>query len=205
MRLRLMGALSLTRRKPRGRSGLHSTPFIASTVLTLRLAPAWGLARTVPGVVPPVLHARFPLVPTSGVRSQVIYPCPTLGFPASTHVICCNNPRDKVARPKKRNLLRDCAVPQQLCETCRCGKRAQISELEHIILVRGPQSQCKSSSADVPVCKDRERKQCDLSSYCADLQPLCIASCGCKCARKWHFHGNSHTCHAASAGEYMEV
>jgi hypothetical protein len=38
-----MGALSLTRRKPRGRSGLHSTPGLASTVLTRRLAPAWGL------------------------------------------------------------------------------------------------------------------------------------------------------------------
>jgi hypothetical protein len=52
--LRLMGALSLTRRKPRGRSGLHSTPGLASTVLTRRLAPSVvrGLARTVPGAVP---------------------------------------------------------------------------------------------------------------------------------------------------------
>jgi hypothetical protein len=31
-------ALSLTRRKPRGRSGLHSTPGLVSTVLTRRLA-----------------------------------------------------------------------------------------------------------------------------------------------------------------------
>jgi hypothetical protein len=37
-RLRLMGALSLTRRKPRGRSALHSTPGLASTVLTRRLS-----------------------------------------------------------------------------------------------------------------------------------------------------------------------
>ena len=103
------------------------------------------------------------------------------------------NPRDEIARLKKRNLLRDCAAPQQLCETCRCGKRAQISELEFIIIVRGPQSQRKSLSADVPVCKDRERKQCNPSSYCAALQPLCSASCGGKCARKWHFHGNSQT------------
>jgi hypothetical protein len=44
-----MGALSLTRRKPCGRSGLHSTPGLASTVLTRRLAPSVvrGLARTV--------------------------------------------------------------------------------------------------------------------------------------------------------------
>jgi len=49
----LLCALSLTRRKPRGRSGLHFTPGLASTVLTRRLAPAWGIfARTVPGVVP---------------------------------------------------------------------------------------------------------------------------------------------------------
>jgi hypothetical protein len=80
-RLRLMGALSLTRRKPRGRSGLHSTPGLASTVLTRRLAPAWGIfARTVPGVVPPALHARFPSVPTSGVRSPVIHQFLPLGF-----------------------------------------------------------------------------------------------------------------------------
>jgi hypothetical protein len=31
----------------------------------------------------------------------------------STHVIC--NPRDEAARLKKRNLLRHCAAPQQLC------------------------------------------------------------------------------------------
>jgi len=61
--------------------------------------------------------------------------------------------------------------------------------------VRGPQSQRKSSSADAQLCKDRQRKQCNLSSYCAAPQPLCSASCGTKCARKWHFHGNSHTCH----------
>jgi hypothetical protein len=78
---------------------------------------------------------------------------------APTHVIGCNNPRDEVASLKKHNLLRYSAAPQQLCETCRCGKRAQISELEHTIAVRGPQSQRKSSSADAPVCKDRERKQ----------------------------------------------
>jgi hypothetical protein len=59
-----------------------------------------------------------------------------------------------------------------------------------MILVRGPQSQRKSSSADAPVWKDRERKQCDLSSYFAALQPLCTAICGGKCARKWHFHGS---------------
>jgi hypothetical protein len=58
---------SLTRRKPRGRSGLHSTPCLASTVLTRRLAPSVvrGLARTVPGG-PPALHAWFPSVPTAG-------------------------------------------------------------------------------------------------------------------------------------------
>jgi hypothetical protein len=117
--------------------------------------------------------------------------------PASTHVSGCNNPRNEAARLKKRNILKYCAAPQQLCETCRCGKRAQISELEHITKVQGPQSQRKSSSADAPVCKDRERKQCNLSSYCAAPQPLCSASCGGKCARKWHFHGNSHTCQHA--------
>ena len=78
---------------------------------------------------------------------------------APTHVIGCNNPRDEVASLKKHNLLRYSVAPQHLCETCRCGKRAQISELEHTIAVRGPQSQRKSSSADAPVCKDRERKQ----------------------------------------------
>jgi hypothetical protein len=73
-RLRLMGALSLTRRKPRGRSGLHSTPGLASTVLTRRLAPAWGIfARRVPGVVPRRCTPGFPSVPTSGVRSPVIH------------------------------------------------------------------------------------------------------------------------------------
>ena len=76
-----------------------------------------------------------------------------------THVICCNNPRDEVASLKKHNLLRYSVAPQHLCETCRCGKQAQISELEHTIAVRGPQSQRKSSSADAPVCKDREHKQ----------------------------------------------
>ena len=116
---------------------------------------------------------------------------------APTHVIGCNNPRDEVASLKKHNLLRYSAAPQQFCETCRCDKRAQISELEHTIAVRGPQSQRKSSSADAPVCKDREHKQRNLSSYCAAPQPLCSASCGCKCARKWHFHGNLHTCQHA--------
>jgi hypothetical protein len=33
---------------------------------------------------------------------------------------------------KKHNLWRHCAAPQQLCESCRYGKRAQISDLEHI-------------------------------------------------------------------------
>jgi hypothetical protein len=47
--------------------------------------------------------------------------------------IGCNNERDEVARHKKRNLLRYCAALQHLCGTRRCGKRAQISELEHII------------------------------------------------------------------------
>ena len=68
---------------------------------------------------------------------------------------------------------------------------------EHIITVRGPQSQRKSSSADAPVCKDREHKLCNLSSYCAAPQPLCSASCGGKCARKWHLHSSSHTCQHA--------
>ena len=63
---------------------------------------------------------------------------------------------------------------------------------EHIITVRGPQSQRKSSSADAPVCKDREHKLCNLSSYCAAPQPLCSASCGGKCARKWHLHSMLH-------------
>ena len=116
----------------------------------------------------------------------------------STHVIC--NPRDEAARLKKRNLLRHCAAPQQLCETrrcCKCCKRAQSSELEHIIAVQGPQRQRKSSSADAPVCQDREHKLCSLLSYCAAPQPLCSASCGGKCARKWHLHSSSHTCQHA--------
>jgi hypothetical protein len=113
----------------------------------------------------------------------------------STHVIC--NPRDEAARLKKRNLLRHCAAPQQLCETCRCNKRAQISDLEHIITVRGPQSQRKSSSADAPVCQDREHKLCSLLSYCAAPQPLCSASCGGKCARKWHLYTAART-HAST-------
>ncbi len=37
----------------------------------------------------------------------------------------------------------------------------------------------------------RERRQCNLSSYCAALQPISRASCGGKCAQKWHFHGES--------------
>jgi hypothetical protein len=59
-RLRFVGALSLTRRKPRGRSGLHSTPGLASTVLMRRLAPSVvrGLAARSrgrsPGVARPV-------------------------------------------------------------------------------------------------------------------------------------------------------
>ena len=116
---------------------------------------------------------------------------------ASTHVIGCNNPRDEVASLKKHNLLRYSVAPQHLCETCRYGKRGQISELEHTIAVRGPQSQRKSSSADVPVCKDRDCKQCNLSSYCAALQQLCSDSCVGKCAQKRHFHGNLHTCQHA--------
>jgi hypothetical protein len=63
--------------------------------------------------------------------------------------------------------------------------------------VRGPQSQRKSLSAYAQVCKDRERKQCNLLSYCAAPQPLCNASCDGKCARKWHFHCNSHACQHA--------
>jgi hypothetical protein len=81
MRLRLMSARSLTRRKPRGRSGLHSTPGLATTVLTRRLAPSVvrGLARTVPGAVPrrctPGFHRSPPQV---RAISPVIYPFPTL-------------------------------------------------------------------------------------------------------------------------------
>ena len=71
------------------------------------------------------------------------------------------------------------------------------SELEHIITVRGPQSQHNSSSADAPLCKDKERKQCNLSSYCAAPQPLCSASCGGKCARKWHLYTAART-HAST-------
>jgi hypothetical protein len=82
-RLWLMGALSLTRRKPRGRSGLHSTPSLASTVLTRRLAPSVvrGLARTVPGTVPRRCTLGFHRSPPRvGAISPAIYPCPTLGF-----------------------------------------------------------------------------------------------------------------------------
>ncbi len=60
-----------------------------------------------------------------------------------------------------------------------------------IITVQGPQSQRKSSSADAPLCKYIERRQCNLSSYCAALQPISRASCGGKCAQRWHFHGES--------------
>ena len=60
--------------------------------------------------------------------------------------------------------------------------------------VRGPQIQHKSSSAEAPVCQDREHNLCSLSSYCAAPQSLCSASCDCKCARKWHLHSSSHTC-----------
>jgi hypothetical protein len=57
-RLRLMGALSLTHRKPRGRSGLHSTP---------------GLARLVPRRCTPGFHRDH----------RWIYPLPTLDSPLS--------------------------------------------------------------------------------------------------------------------------
>jgi hypothetical protein len=65
---RLMGALLLTRRKPRGRSGLHSTPGLAGTVLTRRLAPSVvrGLARTVPGAVPRRCKPGFHRSPPRG-------------------------------------------------------------------------------------------------------------------------------------------
>ena len=43
---------------------IHVWYHIILTVLTRRLAPARGLARTVPGGVP-ALHARFPSVPTT--------------------------------------------------------------------------------------------------------------------------------------------
>ena len=49
-------------------SGLHSTP---GSQYCLH-------GRT--GGVPPALNDRFPLVPTSGVRSPVIHQFPTLGF-----------------------------------------------------------------------------------------------------------------------------
>jgi hypothetical protein len=59
--------------------GLHSTPGLASTVLTRRLAPSVvkGLARTVPGAVPRRCTPEFHRFPS---RSPAIYPCPTLGF-----------------------------------------------------------------------------------------------------------------------------
>ena len=63
--------------------------------------------------------------------------------PAPTHVITCNNPRDEVAGHKKCNLLRYCAVPQQLSgDAAHVLKftRAHISELERITVPR-PQSQ----------------------------------------------------------------
>ena len=77
-RLRLMGALSLTRRKPRGRSGLYSTPGLASTVRTV---PGSVFPRRrgqcSPGVARPVsIGPHFlgsitgdPSIPHSGVRS----------------------------------------------------------------------------------------------------------------------------------------
>jgi len=84
--LRLKGALSLTCRKPRGRSVLLSTPGLTSTVLTRRLCTCVGPCQYGPGG-PPALHARFPSVPTSGVRSPVIYRFPTLGFDQSRLLI----------------------------------------------------------------------------------------------------------------------
>ncbi len=57
--------------------GLHSTPGLASTVLTRRLAPAWGLAarsRGSPRRCTPGFY-RSPLV---GAISPAIYPFPTL-------------------------------------------------------------------------------------------------------------------------------
>jgi hypothetical protein len=115
-------------------------------------------------------------------RHKVQMPRESRRAPASTHVICCNNQRDEVARHKKCNILRYCAAQQQLCETCRCCKHAQISELEHIITVQGPQSQRKSLSADAPLCKDIEHSQCNLSSNCAAPQLLSSVSCVCSSA-----------------------
>ena len=115
-------------------------------------------------------------------RQKVPRPRESRRAQASTHVIGCNNPRDEVERHKKCNILRYCAAQQQLCETCRCCKRAQISELEHIITVQGPQSQHKSSSADTPLCKDIEHSQCNLSSNCAAPQLLSSVSCVCSSA-----------------------
>ena len=73
----LMGALSLTHSKPRERSGLHATPGLASKVLTMSLCTCMGPCLYGPGGGHLALHAQFPSVPTSGVRSLVIYPFPT--------------------------------------------------------------------------------------------------------------------------------
>jgi hypothetical protein len=62
-----MGALSLTRRKPRGRSGQHSTAGLeASMILTRLLCTCVGPCPHGPGGGRPALHARFPSVPTLG-------------------------------------------------------------------------------------------------------------------------------------------
>jgi hypothetical protein len=112
-------------------------------------------------------------------RHKVPRPRESRRAPASTHVIGYNNPRDEVARHRKYNFFRCCAAPQQLCGTRRCCKRAQISELEHIVTLQGPQSQRKSSSADAPLCKDIDHRQCNLSSYCATPQPLSSSAIQC--------------------------
>ena len=70
-RLRLMGALSLTRRKPRGRSGQHSTAGLeASMILTRLLCTCVGPCPHGPGGGRPALHARFPSVPTLGFYNR---------------------------------------------------------------------------------------------------------------------------------------
>ena len=53
----------------------------------------------------------------------------------------------------------------------------------------------QSSAARKSGVCTRERRQCNLSSYCAAPQPITSASCGGKCAPKWHIHGDSHTFH----------
>ena len=83
-RLRLMGALSLTRRTPRGRSGLHSTPGSASTVRTRSRGCSPGVAR--PVSIGPHFWGSItgdPSIPHSGVRSagDPIYDKPLTGEP----------------------------------------------------------------------------------------------------------------------------